>query len=468
MECAHPLALEQDAHAISLELRDPLAPTLCAGCLRCFADHMQTAARKTDLRALRTNHEFWNRIMLFLTLKRTPNTRAAAERRLHLRLHSCPSQDRHVALASLSPQKLLHEVATALFSVVYVCLPESSPMVIIQRFSGRLWPSSPDDLLPHGDEDSFSALLNWFTILDRTAVSRAFLDIVLLCRSRLHTLLMRDANRRLFVKALCAHITAATARVRAGALGGDEDDGIDPAQRIAELGRMLDVLAYDTQPTFGRRLVHGLEDEVTQCVRAARDATPDAGAQSCLVRLAVMAHESRGIPIAQLPRDLQQGFMQELAQIGGSQQVLHNLLTRARSLPACAAPGCGHVGGKLNRCASCGVFRYCSKECQRMHWKTGEKPHKTFCAAIAALSPLLDASMDDFGRAYRAMDEDDRANVFYGLDFRSHTHHGLTPAQRLISTQRCRSARRDHLMCSCRNKTGYEAFRRLLWQNGGA
>ena len=43
---------------------------------------------------------------------------------------------------------------------------------------------------------------------------------------------------------------------------------------------------------------------------------------------------------------------------------------------------CGHLGGdQLALCGQCRVVRYCSKECQRKHWKGG---HKAACKAVCA------------------------------------------------------------------------------------
>ena len=54
---------------------------------------------------------------------------------------------------------------------------------------------------------------------------------------------------------------------------------------------------------------------------------------------------------------------------------------------------CGHCGsaassslpgGKLSKCARCGTVAYCSKDCQRAHWKAG---HKQFCVPKADRMP---------------------------------------------------------------------------------
>ena len=58
---------------------------------------------------------------------------------------------------------------------------------------------------------------------------------------------------------------------------------------------------------------------------------------------------------------------------------------------ACNNPTCSKVSGATDIkmvstfscvCAGCGVARYCSRACQKQHWK---KQHKPVCEALAAL-----------------------------------------------------------------------------------
>ena len=44
----------------------------------------------------------------------------------------------------------------------------------------------------------------------------------------------------------------------------------------------------------------------------------------------------------------------------------------------------GHAGVAILKCARCGLVDYCSKDCQRAHWKAN---HKSFCIAKADRAP---------------------------------------------------------------------------------
>ena len=45
----------------------------------------------------------------------------------------------------------------------------------------------------------------------------------------------------------------------------------------------------------------------------------------------------------------------------------------------------GRAGVAILKCAKCGLVAYCSKDCQRAHWKVN---HKSFCIAKADRAPL--------------------------------------------------------------------------------
>jgi len=50
----------------------------------------------------------------------------------------------------------------------------------------------------------------------------------------------------------------------------------------------------------------------------------------------------------------------------------------------CLAPERGHNNSNLSACARCGLVTYCSKECQREHWKAN---HKQYCVSKADRVP---------------------------------------------------------------------------------
>jgi len=67
------------------------------------------------------------------------------------------------------------------------------------------------------------------------------------------------------------------------------------------------------------------------------------------------------------------------------------LKTNAKSCSNCFSSEGGAFALKLSACARCGLEVYCSKDCQRAHWKANHKHH---CIAKADRSPRPQDSTD--------------------------------------------------------------------------
>ncbi|KAH7103673.1 hypothetical protein BKA62DRAFT_828389 [Auriculariales sp. MPI-PUGE-AT-0066] len=73
----------------------------------------------------------------------------------------------------------------------------------------------------------------------------------------------------------------------------------------------------------------------------------------------------------------------------------------------CDEPNCLREHGDddgaiaIQKCSRCKAFRYCSTECQRAHWSSATRPHKTVCKLFQALGQIASFDMDPdlFGRA---------------------------------------------------------------------
>jgi len=65
----------------------------------------------------------------------------------------------------------------------------------------------------------------------------------------------------------------------------------------------------------------------------------------------------------------------------------------------CWARDCQRYGQfesvKLMRCARCRVVQYCSRECQRSHWKSVILPHKVVCATLARIQDISPFAIGD-------------------------------------------------------------------------
>lgn len=52
---------------------------------------------------------------------------------------------------------------------------------------------------------------------------------------------------------------------------------------------------------------------------------------------------------------------------------------------ACGNDNCENVGTGYKKCGTCKIQRYCSKECQKAHWKK----HKSMCKRLCGLCPTV-------------------------------------------------------------------------------
>jgi len=59
-------------------------------------------------------------------------------------------------------------------------------------------------------------------------------------------------------------------------------------------------------------------------------------------------------------------------------------ITNGSMCSNCSAPEDSASGYKLSACSRCGLVAYCSKDCQRAHWKASHKQH---CIAKADRTP---------------------------------------------------------------------------------
>lgn len=452
--------MQREAHALTAGLRDPRKPTFCAACLLCFQDRLQSDVRKANMRALRTeHHDFWTSVMRFVTAKRTPASRATLQRVLLSKMHSCASpfrtRDAHSkAERTLTTHELLQDSVSIFLDFVHYCLEDSSRrLVSTQRFSSRgLWPTSASDILPHGAEQSFAGLLDWFTIYSDSNVFSVVEDVFLICRPELQEYVMQEPNRRLIIEATCGHIYFALEQLRKQHIPPRVEDKTKytPDVKIYALARLLQSIVYGgrdkpddrDKPDAGRWFFRGFEATFVAAVEAAFPLLPDdenKNEKARLADVATIAYDSCGTPFAQRLPAIQQQARDIHGMLGNSFTVFRRMLAGKRDAHTCGAPGCDQrerdLGRRLQRCAACGVLQYCSKECQKRHWKADEASHKAVCARIKALAPVLDDD-DAFARTTRAqgLKIEDMAFIYDNVAGEDFNTRGMSPQERVDRT----------------------------------
>ncbi|GFH58364.1 hypothetical protein CTEN210_14840 [Chaetoceros tenuissimus] len=87
-----------------------------------------------------------------------------------------------------------------------------------------------------------------------------------------------------------------------------------------------------------------------------------------------------------------------------AQKTLVSLLKLYKEMHKCWR--CNQLYGKGNEtkslnCASCKCAVYCSRECQKKHWKEGTRPHKECCQAIGSAWSAHERRKKRIGRAFK-------------------------------------------------------------------
>ncbi|EJD49424.1 hypothetical protein AURDEDRAFT_182952 [Auricularia subglabra TFB-10046 SS5] len=379
------------ARRLSDGLVDPNRPAICPICADVdFGEFLNRNVRDATVRSLRKNHhEFLKRIMVFLT---TPQT-AARDRNIKQHMRRCPNRG-DLEHELITDWEFGHAgyLAAFLCDVVGPCLLYSRGLTT-QRFGTNLWPTSPKDLMPFGPAQTFKCLMHWLATEDSANIASTLTGVMAYVRRDFMAELESPSIREEFVSAICHQLeTAAAEEID---LDGDEWDGPGdrrPAYRISCLGILLQLIATGpgSQADSLPALVRGFESKFLDALLCARDASPPGLTKEQLRLFASTIYEAQGTPLRRMPADIREYTLDSLEAQDNPYRRLFNQIFTLRNNIGCATPGCtvhpqDVPGGKLQRCGACKLVQYCSRECQKRHWKAAEYPHKRVCVQLKDL-----------------------------------------------------------------------------------
>ncbi|KZV92750.1 hypothetical protein EXIGLDRAFT_718031 [Exidia glandulosa HHB12029] len=422
--------MEQLARRIASGLTDPCQPSFCAACVLRLSYVFNSGDTKVNLRTLRTSHHnFYNRIMIFVTTERPEEDRASLEGNLRATVLSCAHRSSHNPESEkgiLATARLLEATTLSLIHFIHDCLCDSMRMVKTQAFSRHgLWPSSKEDILPRGPGPSCGMLVHWFAKLPDANVFRTFCSIFLICDEMQGALLEEDRRTR-FVRAVCGHLDYAVEDHMRFPEQTMNDDSQAAFSRLQDLTILLQSLKLKADL---EALIRGLENRLLGSLDRAMDVLGELGEEDMKHRLASVAlivHGIAGTPFPDIPASLRLNALEEALQLGDIFGGAQALIQTSAELRICAAPNCSRpeheLGKKLLVCSSCKVVRYCSRECQKEHWSKGLRPHKLVCSRIKNILAVtsIDAEPSAFAAACRAANigADDLGVINDGLNNR--------------------------------------------------
>lgn len=411
--------MEQLVDRLTLELQDPIHPTFCLCCIyQSFSDAFNNdEMRRASARTLRQDHQdFIASALRYLTTPRTPEGLAILQICLHRSIRRCRRRAVHGDSSPLAGDIILDESFIVLICPVVSCLDAAERMTATQRFSRHgMWPRTVDDILPRGPHDTLATLLFWIARAQRLPFSnthnymvQTLQKLICVCRPELTPVLTGDdAVRRAFVDVVCCQLDMAVA-----ALGNPAERGLllpqvnvlPPLVCIQDIAQFLHYIAVGAGAKFKDwpQIFHGLEHRILQSLEPARMCVSEFAAfryvADTIASMQIGVYVGLGDP---LPEHLKGKLAATHAAMKDPYVRLITELTTIRQRVTCCAHDCGRHPrelntGKMQRCAACKVYQYCSRQCQKRHWTTQPLPHRTVCPLLSSfLRAVPDALPDD-------------------------------------------------------------------------
>lgn len=410
-----------------LGLRDSTAPNVCPACLEGFNRRYLTSGWEAHVRTLRRrHHDFLTSAMSFLTTSVAPSVRVTQESLLKSAMEAC--QDRsesHQACVHRvqSFRAIVTTVASVLSSIVHMTLApttiEATPV-----FSRRLWPRSAAQLLPAGPASAVRSFLFWL-LHPGIQPYYAFTALLRVCRTELISFVLDDNNRRALFDIICDRFDS-FAKYYPGFVRSSDQTGIDECfdlltGAVALFNSVKICHCRTTSKDDRRTFIDGADMRLIEHLRTAISQLPDGRLQSEIKHIGLFLFLALESDPATLPHCFLPGSVDDQTMEDSAVKMIRLELLRISRVRDCTRPGCaGRDNGQpLFHCGSCRVYRYCSKDCQREHWKSRYLPHKVACPQIRDFlaSVNLDQEADEFVAACRrhGLSMDDLAALYVHL-----------------------------------------------------
>ncbi|KZV83667.1 hypothetical protein EXIGLDRAFT_842795 [Exidia glandulosa HHB12029] len=407
-----------------------------------------------------------NACLSALTVPRTDAELVTFKGQLLDNISLCPKVDQHDLLTDLANSNDPVDVfVDSLYMCVHPAFVGGSSSIGSRirdgkgwRNGGESWPTSIEQLFPHGDAQVV-AHLEWAC----TFISLFPLSVIMVYlrgfRPRVFRHLVSDRARPLLVW-LIVRFLLADLHTPLYDWPGDEPIKL-PAHReltahgqsqsaiCQQISHLLVVIVFgpDAKGDDIGTVIRGYERVVLRAMQHALDVVTEARENDHFCKLlqilSLKVHKSLGLDNSTLglrTLDFSQLYPTILdpSQLAQS-DFLSTVFVHIRLGHSCAAPGCDRFmqddaanGRSFQRCATCKFVFYCSRECQRRDWKTGyslhfpwaapgqHAAHKALCPILARIAPLVRAhpngeELADALRAVRFDQSERRALMDWAL-----------------------------------------------------
>ena len=306
------------------------------------------------------------------------------------------------------PSSDLVEVLILAMSIIIWNLELANPLKVAGGSASSLkWPGSSSRLLPSGPDQFIAAIEGWLEVTGpnhhpmQTYPFELLTTIIPFCDSLKLIVISSQRLRDVYAERFVRAEAVLTPRVNENIAMPGVDEGITHLSRYYDtLTECLDDFKWDEQ----RYWLPNALDLYRAADRLRR--RPKARLEAIDVEipkaLEVMQFSFwRSIPVDDRPNVLKWTTLNKTFRKATSSQheyVLGAIMDRATQ-NACAGPSCLKAADKLDappkKCQRCTLLRYCSRECQKEHWKWSPSPHKEFCALTSSFTSLYWPLHDD-------------------------------------------------------------------------
>ncbi|KZV99383.1 hypothetical protein EXIGLDRAFT_762682 [Exidia glandulosa HHB12029] len=432
------MSIAARAKAMAASFGSAAQPSWCPECLRTVAFGM--SEDNSVILELRTQcHDFWNACMAIAAAPRSPEDLRVLQSTFTRRARACKKKHADRSATRVSLQNMCNVFFDALFECVTAGMSFGERAVGARTKPGQrfnkpgYWPTSIAELFPRGEKESVESYVFWCCQLFSTIPLYALRAFLRIARPIVFPLLMEEPRRAKLMWVLTEMLEPGiVVEWPAGVAPCTKPEGwqlqpwmANPPRRrkcsVCAAVFLSDILS-GPDIGLGDRIyfTKGYERPLLTAVLAAfarMQKTGDVVADKPYAMLAGYAdvlHALLGLP----PLDLPERVRVELPEEDHNQTIpflIYGYLARSMTLRTCSNPECGlqekfHGENRaFQLCGSCKMVRYCSKVCQKRHWKMnlpawgakglkneGPAPHKVACAIICQVLAKVPLRKDSY------------------------------------------------------------------------
>lgn len=420
------------------KLKDPHKPTTCPACLLQFSIAFE-ADRNLRETAQVACHDFWNACITAITVQRSTDDVNALRHQLQRNVRACRRQDVHGDPPRLVARDLsdpVHMFIHSLYVLLGSCLmPTDGGHSAIynsrdpkKAFGNRpgLWPALLSDLVPFGERRSAEAHVRWACELFSPAPFMAMLPMLMGCRSVLFPSLLEPGLRERILWYITQSLHADQGHdayqwpesvqsqcTRPSSLPWWMTLSSRCSVEVTVIFMNTVFCGADSNADDAARFTLGFERAVLPALNTALEIHSTTGLRNGVAETTNLARWtlllfSRMDGPKSAQRDLHEAARREMERptymgidiTQSPHQLVHHALIKLYQKRTCSALSCGKsvheasAGKSLPLCSGCKFTQYCSKECQRAHWKDKMFPHKVICPILRLWTPGIQAGFE--------------------------------------------------------------------------